>query len=101
MAFPKYAHIFFPKAEKKEIIIVDKSSIPQIEFKIKGMTCEVCTEHINSELSKINGVIEFHTSYENGTSAIRFDSNKTSINSLAKAITKTGYKIVSQKIPSN
>ncbi|MDQ3551459.1 MAG: mercuric transport protein MerTP, partial [Bacteroidota bacterium] len=43
IAFPKYSHIFYPKAEKKEIIVVDKSSIQQTEFKIKGMTCEACT----------------------------------------------------------
>jgi len=96
MAFPKYAHIFYPKAEAKQFIVVDKSSIQQVELKIKGMTCEACTEHINSELSKIRGVIEINTSYERRSSIVKFDNSKTSIDSLAMAINKTGYTVVSQ-----
>ena len=65
------------------------------------MTCEGCTEHINSELSKTPGVINFNTSYEKGNSLVKFDNSKTSIDSLASAINKTGYTVTSQSVITN
>ena len=37
LAFPYYAHIFYPKTEK-QIIVVDKSNVQTVEFSISGMT---------------------------------------------------------------
>ena len=93
MAFPKYSHIFYPKAEKKEIIVVDKGSIQQVEFKIKGMTCEACTEHINLALSKVPGVLEYKTDYKNGSSTVKFDNSKTKEQAITDAVNETGYKV--------
>lgn len=93
MAFPKFSHIFYPKAERKEIVIVDKSNIQQVEFKIKGLTCEACTEHINLALSKVPGIIEYKTEYKAGSSTVKFDNSKTNQNSIADAINKSGYKV--------
>ncbi|MDZ4793286.1 MAG: mercuric transport protein MerTP [Bacteroidota bacterium] len=93
MAFPSYSHIFYPKTEKKEIIVVDKSSIQQVEFKIKGMTCEACSEHINLALSKAPGVLEYKTEFKKGSSTIKFDNSKTNQDSIANAINETGYKV--------
>lgn len=93
MAFPKYAHIFYPKAEKKDIIIVDKSSIQEVVFTIKGMTCDACTEPINLALSKVPGVLEYKTDFKNGSSRIKFDNSKTKEQAIADAVNETGYKI--------
>ncbi len=101
IAFPYYAKVFYPKPQQSEVMVVDKSNIQQAEFKIKGMTCESCTEHVNSEISKINGVIEFKTSYEKANSTVKFDNSKTSINSIASAIKNTGYKVISQTVIKN
>lgn len=101
MTFPKYAKVFYPKPHQTKVIVVDKSNIQTAEFKIKGMTCEGCTEHINSELSKTSGVIEFNTSYEKGNSLVKFDNSKTSVDSLASVINKTGYKVTSQTVINN
>lgn len=101
IAFPYYAKIFYPKPQEAKVIIVDKSNIQTAEFKIKGMTCEGCTEHINSELSKTSGVIEFNTSYEKGSSLVKFDNSKTSVDSLVSVINKTGYKVTSQSVINN
>ncbi|HAK12733.1 MAG TPA: mercuric transport protein MerTP, partial [Chitinophagaceae bacterium] len=56
IAFPYYAKIFYPKPQEAKVIIVDKSNIATIQLNIKGMDCEGCTAHINSELSIVNGV---------------------------------------------
>jgi mercuric ion transport protein len=93
MAFPKYAHIFYPKPEKKEIVVVDKSSIRQLKLNIKGMDCEACTETINLALSKVPGVLEYKTEYKNGSSTVKFDNSKTDKQVIVNAVNGTGYKV--------
>lgn len=93
MAFPKYAHIFYPKTEKKEIIMVDKSSIQQVKLTIKGMTCEACIETINLALSKVPGVLEYNTDFKNGSSTVKFDNSKIAEQTIINAVNETGYKV--------
>ncbi|GAC1599073.1 MAG: hypothetical protein NVS3B8_11630 [Chitinophagaceae bacterium] len=97
MAFPKYSHIFYPRAEKKEIVIIDKSNIQQVKLNIKGMTCEACTETINLALSKVPGILEYKTDYKTGSSTVKFDNSKTSENAIAGAVNETGYKVTETK----
>jgi copper chaperone CopZ len=98
IAFPYYAKAFYPKADQPQIVVSDRANIKQAEFKIKGMTCEGCTEHVNSELAKVKGVIQYQTSYESANSIVKFDNSKTSIDSIAKAINNTGYKVTYQTV---
>lgn len=98
IAFPYYAKIFYPTPQEIKVIVVDKNHIQQAVFKIKGMTCESCAEHVNNEISKVNGVIEFQTSYKEASSTVKYDKNKTSVDSIATSINVTGYKVVSQTI---
>ena len=75
-AFPYYSWIFYPNTEK-QIIVVDKSDIKTTEFKISGMTCASCEEHVNHKVNKLNGIINSKASYENGNAIIEFDKTKT------------------------
>jgi mercuric ion transport protein len=97
MAFPSYSKIFFPKKQANQIIIVDKSNIQQVILKIKGMTCESCTETVNLALSKVPGVLHYKTDYKDGSSIVKFDNSKTGENDIADAINKTGYKVTDIK----
>ena len=101
IAFPYYAKTFYPKPQEIKVVVVDKTNIQQAVFKIKGMSCESCTQHVNSEISKVKGVVAFQTSYENANSIVRFDNSKTSIDSIINAINSTGYKVVSQSVTNN
>ena len=101
IAFPYYAKAFYSKPQEIKIVVVDKTNIKQAVFKIQGMSCESCTQHVNSEISKLNGIIAFQTSYENAKSTVKFDNSKTSIDSIAAAINSTGYKVVSQTVINN
>ena len=92
LAFPYYSGIFFPKTEK-HLIVTDKSDIITTEFKISGMTCTSCEEHVNHEINKLNGIVTSNTSYENDNAIIEFDRTKTSETEIEKAIKSTGYKI--------
>ncbi|MBC7568411.1 MAG: mercuric transport protein MerTP [Spirosoma sp.] len=101
ISFPYYAKAFYPKPQEIKVVVVDKTNIQQAVFKIKGMTCESCTQHVNTEISKVKGIIAFQTSYENANSTVKFDSSKTSIDSIAAAISSTGYKVISQTVTNN
>ncbi|MBX9785291.1 MAG: cation transporter [Chitinophagaceae bacterium] len=65
------------------------------------MTCEACREQVNYELAKLNGVIEFQTSYGKASSRVKFDKSKTSTDSIAAAINRIGYKVISQIVTIN
>lgn len=96
LAFPYYAHIFYPKTEK-QVIVVDKSNVQTVEFSISGMTCASCEEHVNHEVNKLSGIIKSNVSYENGNAIVEFDNSKTNIADIEKAINGTGYSVTDKK----
>lgn len=83
LAFPYYAHIFYPKTEK-QAIVVDKSNVQTVEFTISGMTCASCEEHVNHEVNKLSGIIKSTASYENENAIVEFDNTKTNISEIEK-----------------
>ena len=96
LAFPYYSRVFYSNTEK-QIIVVDKSDIKTTEFKISGMTCASCEEHVNHEVNKLNGIVISKASYENGNAIIEFDKTKTNETEIEKAINSTGYKVTDKK----
>jgi len=96
LAFPYYSKIFYPNTEK-QIIVVDKSDLKKTEFKISGMTCASCEEHLNHEVNKLNGIVNSKASYENGNAIIEFDKSETNETEIEKAINSTGYKVTDKK----
>src|SRR5690606_14139715 len=96
LAFPMYAHIFYPKTEK-HVVVIGKSNIRTVEFAISGMTCAGCEEHVNNDVNKLSGIIQATASYENGNAIIAFDNSKTSTAEIEKAINSTGYSITAKK----
>ena len=95
MTFPLYAKMFYPKpkAETTAFAVVDNKQ--QIKFTIQGMTCEACEEHVNNELSKVNGVLAYKTSYVTRSSLVTFNKSKVDVKAIEAAIKKTGYKVKS------
>lgn len=96
LTFPYYSSIFYPKTEK-QIIMLDKSNIQKIEFKISGMTCNSCAEHINHEVNKLSGIISLNVSYDNRNAIVEFDNSKTNIIVIKKIINSTGYSVKDKK----
>ena len=96
LAFPYYSGIFYPDTAK-HIIVVDKSDIKTTEFKISGMTCAGCEEHINHEVNKLSGIVSSKASYESGNAIIEFDKTKTNEAEIEKAINSTGYNVTDKK----
>jgi copper chaperone CopZ len=96
LAFPYYSGIFYSNT-KKQVIVVDKSDIKTTEFKISGMTCASCEEHVNHEVNKLKGIVNSKASYENGNAIIEFDRTKTNETEIEKSINSTGYKVTDKK----
>lgn len=96
LAFPYYSGIFYRQTEK-QIVVVNKLDIKTTEFKISGMTCASCEEHVNHEVNKLNGIVVSKPSYENGNAIIEFDRTKTNETEIEKAINTTGYKVTNIK----
>ena len=96
MVFPYYSSVFYGN-NKKEIIVVDKLNIKTTEFKINGMTCASCEEHVNHEVNKLNGIVNSKASYKNGNAVIEYDQTKTNEQDIENAINATGYKVVEKK----
>jgi mercuric ion transport protein len=96
LAFPTYAHVFFPKKENKTVV-TEQSKIKTIEFIIEGMTCSGCEAHVNHEVYKMAGIIKTTVSYEKGNAIIEFDQEQTDIEDIEKAIEKTGYSVTNKK----
>ena len=93
LAFPYYAHVFYPNTEK-EVIVEDTSNVQTVKFLINGMTCSGCEEHVNHEVNKLSGIIKSTASYANGNAIVEFDKSKTNITEIEKAINATGYSVI-------
>jgi mercuric ion transport protein len=96
LAFPHYSNIFYSKTEK-QIIVVDKSNIKKVEFKISGMTCTGCEETLNHEINKLTGILSSKASYEEGNTIVEFDNSKTNTTEIEKAINSTGYSVTDKR----
>jgi copper chaperone CopZ len=95
MAFPLYAKMFYPKSKAQTATVAQVDNKQQAKFIIQGMTCEGCEEHVNNELSKVNGVLAYKTSYVSKNSLVIFDKSKVDVKTIEAAINKTGYKVKS------
>lgn len=98
LAFPYFSKAFYPTTETQQTkATVDKSSIQTTEFKVEGMTCESCEEHIKLEVNKLTGIVSSRVSYKNGNAIIEFDNTKLDNIKIEQAINSTGYKVKDKK----
>ena len=93
LAFPYYTDIFYPKNDKKQVVIVKASDIQSVKFNVTGVSCEACNAHIEHEVNKLAGVISVHADYKTGTAKVEFDSTRVDNEKLTEAINSTGYKV--------
>jgi copper chaperone CopZ len=93
LVFPSYSQLFYPNTSKKTIF-VKKVNISEIEYQIKGMTCESCELHIESEVNKLGGILKVKANHEKGNTFVTFDKTKVTQKEIKNAVLKTGYKII-------
>lgn len=64
------------------------------EYSISGMTCGGCEATINTNVSKIEGVVSVNSSYLVGKAVIEYDSLSVSSVDIEKIVVESGYKVV-------
>jgi len=97
MTLVSYYPQLFHQTNGNDIVVANQKHIQSVAFNIEGMVCKSCEENINHSVNKLNGILEINTSYINGTSEIKFDSVKTSINEIEEVIRSKGYLIKKNK----
>ncbi|ACB86025.1 heavy metal translocating P-type ATPase [Natranaerobius thermophilus] len=75
----------------------DEKNKKNVELKISGMTCSACSQRVEKNLNKLDGV---HANVNIATekATITYNPTKTSLNSLKQTIRDTGYDIVDEEL---
>lgn len=95
LAFPNYAHIFYSNPDtSKEVVYVEQTNVKEIKVTIEGMTCTGCETHIESEVNKLDGILDIKADYEAANAIVKYDKTKVDLQEIETAIRSTGYKIV-------
>ncbi|MCK5443213.1 MAG: mercuric transport protein MerTP [Maribacter sp.] len=95
LAFPFYSHIFYSTSSTtKEVVFVEQSNVKEIRITIEGMTCSGCEAHIESEVNKLDGILNVKADYEKTSAVVKYDDTRVDIQKIETAILSTGYQIV-------
>ena len=92
ITFPSYSGLIYQQKQEAQQPVSKTDQTAYI--KIKGMTCEGCEHHVKQEVSKLKGIQQVQVSYKNGNATVKYDSKKTSLAEIKKAVDATGYKVV-------
>ncbi|QNR23208.1 mercuric transport protein MerTP [Croceimicrobium hydrocarbonivorans] len=92
LAFPVYADVFYPQQEQ-QAGVENQQILKSMVFSVSGMTCTGCEEHVHHEVNKLDGIVQVQASYESENAIVQFDTSRTSILEIEKAINSTGYKV--------
>jgi mercuric ion transport protein len=95
LAFPSYSHIFYASPDlSQEIVYVEQSNVKEIRVTIEGMTCAGCEAHIESEVTKLDGILNVKANYEVANTIVKYDETRVDLAKIETAILSTGYKII-------
>ena len=93
MVFPLYAKMFYARPNVPLTIVQTVNNRQIAKFTIQGLSCAACEAEINNELSKLQGVLAYTTSYATNSSLVTFDTSKVNLQLIKSAIEKTGYEV--------
>jgi len=97
LAFPSYSNFLYQDKNQATVQPAQTGTQQVAYVTIKGMSCEGCEHHIKQEVTKIKGVSAVDVSYQKGAATVKYDSKKTSLADIKKAVDGTGYKVTSTK----
>lgn len=82
-----------------QIVYVNSKNIQDVEYTVKGMTCQACELEINSSASKVKGVISVESNYSTGKIHLKYDKSKVKSDRIISNIeNETGYKVDRENI---
>lgn len=68
----------------------------EAKLKVEGMTCTECEASIAKGVNELAGIDSISANHLDSTAFVRFDSNKTSLKDISKAIEGRGYVVASK-----
>ena len=92
MAFPWYGSLVYPE-DQTTTVIVPADQVETVSYRVEGMTCPSCEEHVRHGASGVKGVIDVTADYRTGKAVVRFDRGRTNDDAIRRAIEATGYKV--------
>lgn len=94
LAFPAYAHLFYPAPSQPEALLVQPAAPQTTAFQIQGMTCQGCATHVEHAVNQLPGIIRVEASYEAASARVSFDPTRVELSQIEAAINGTGYSVV-------
>lgn len=97
LAFPYYGAKLYPAPAAAVPVASNGAAAPMWQtanYRIGGMTCEACAQHVEHAVQQLPGVQTVSVSYAQGTAHVRFDAAKSPAAQVAQAINGTGYKVL-------
>jgi cation transport ATPase len=67
------------------------------KFDITGMTCSVCSAHIERSVKKLNGIAAINVNLLSNSMTVRYDETRTDENTIIKAVRDAGYNVFTHK----
>jgi copper chaperone CopZ len=68
----------------------------EAKLKVEGMTCDECEASIAKGVNALAGIDSISANHEDSTAFVRFDSNKTNIKDISKAIEGRGFVVAAK-----
>ena len=66
-------------------------------LRVEGMHCDDCELSIAKGVNKLAGIDSISANHEDSTAFVRFDSNKTNLAEISKAIENRGFHVAAAK----
>ena len=73
----------------------------EVILSIGGMRCGSCADSVRQALAQVDGVMAAHVIFANTAARIRFDAQRTNVQTLAAAVTAAGYPAELPNGPDN
>jgi len=77
----------------------DKAQAPvmvEVKLRVEGMHCDDCEASIAKGVNELAGIDSISANHEDSTAFVRFDSNKTNLKDISKAIEGRGFVVASK-----
>jgi copper chaperone CopZ len=68
----------------------------EVNLRVEGMTCTDCEQSIAKGVNALAGIDSISANHLDSTAFVRFDSKKTNLDEIKKAIEGRGYMVASK-----
>jgi copper chaperone CopZ len=80
-----------PKDKEVPVVLVEAN------LRVEGMSCTECEQSIAKGVNALSGIDSISANHVDSTAFVRFDSKKTNLDEIKKAIEGRGYVVVAMK----